>query len=129
MGFPSPAADYEESRISLDEACNTQKASVYLFRSDFTSWREGIKKDAFIVVDFSKRPVDGSIVVCVIEDKFRTKRFRTYPQPHLEDLDRPERKTRLPDRDDTGLEICIRGVVTHIVNDARTGEFDDVPVM
>lgn len=129
MGFPSPATDYIEPRISLDEVCCTHKASTYLFRADFTSWREGIKKEALIVVDFSLKPVDGSIVVCVIESEFRTKRFRTYPRPHLEDLDKPDRKLQLPGPDDTGLEICIRGVVTHVLNDARAGEFDDCPVM
>ncbi|MGU3413792.1 S24 family peptidase [Enterobacteriaceae bacterium C34A] len=129
MGFPSPAADYAEPRISLDEVCATSKASTYLFRADFTSWREGIKKEALIVVDFSAKPVDGSVVVCVIEDQFRTKRFRLHPQPHLEDLDRPERKTKLPGPNDEGMDICIRGVVTYILNDARTGEFDDCPVM
>lgn len=50
-------------------------------------------------------------------------------RPHLEDLDKPERKVQLPGPDDTGLEICIRGVVTHVLNDARAGEFNDVPVM
>ncbi|HEY2452024.1 MAG TPA: S24 family peptidase [Scandinavium sp.] len=129
MGFPSPPTDYEESRISLDEVCGTRRAVTYLFRADFTSWREGIKKEAIIIVDFSRKSIDGSIVACIIDNQFRTKRFRTLPQPHLEDLDHPERKTKLPDLDDTGLEICIKGVVTHFVNDARSGEFDNCPVM
>lgn len=81
-----------------------------------------------MIIDFSLTPVDGSVVVCVIGDQFRTKRFKIYPRPHLEDLDTPERKIPLPRPDDTGLEICIRGVVAHVVNDARTGEFDDVSV-
>lgn len=30
MGFPSPAQDYVENRLSLDEMCNTNGAAVYL---------------------------------------------------------------------------------------------------
>jgi len=129
MGFPSPATDYIEQRVSLDEVCCTQKASTYLFRTDFTSWREGIKKEALVIVDYSLLPVDGSLVVCVVDGIFRTKRYRTHPRPVLEDLDYPDRKTILPDDDEFTSDISIRGVVTFVLNDARSGEFDDCPVM
>lgn len=54
-------------------------------------------------------------------------RLRLYPSRHLQELDRSERMQALPDDHGGGIEI--REVITHIVNDARTGEFDDSPIM
>ncbi|VEC62575.1 DNA repair protein [Escherichia coli] len=48
---------------------------------------------------------------------------------NLEDL-RTGKKEALPKDDDgcTGSN-AVFGVITHIINDARSGEFDDCPVM
>ncbi|HFU9207347.1 TPA: DNA repair protein, partial [Escherichia coli] len=56
-------------------------------------------------------------------------RYRKYPRQHLEDL-RTGKKEALPKDDDgcTGSN-AVFGVITHIINDARSGEFDDCPVM
>lgn len=125
MGFPSPAADYLEHRLSLDHHCNTNNPGVYLFRSSTTSFREGIKSGALLIVDFGATPVDGSIVVCTIEGEFRLMRLRLHPTPYLQHLDRLEQAYALSD----GNDYEIRGVITHILIDARTGEFDESPVI
>lgn len=52
MGFPSPAMDYQESRLSLDSYCKTGRPGVFLFRSDCTSFREGIRQGSLLIVDF-----------------------------------------------------------------------------
>jgi DNA polymerase V len=118
MGFPSPARDYEESRISLDQLCRTGTPGVFMFSSNTHSFREGIKPGALLIVDFGAIPVDGSLVLCVIEQEFRLQRLRLFPAPRLQELDQPELIRHVPDMDDeNGIEI--RGVVTHIVNDAR----------
>ncbi|WP_437749950.1 S24 family peptidase (plasmid) [Enterobacter mori] len=127
MGFPSPAMDYQESRLSLDSYCKTGRPGVFLFRSDCTSFREGIRPGSLLIVDFGARPVDGSLVLCILEDEFRIMRLRLHPARCLQELDRPENVRPLPDNEDEGIEI--RGVVTHIVTDVRSGEFDDVPVI
>lgn len=67
MGFPSPATDYQENRLSLDQHCNTGAPGVFFFRSDTYSFREGIKPGALLIVDFGGTPVDGSLVLCVLE--------------------------------------------------------------
>lgn len=127
MGFPSPAMDYQESRLSLDSYCHTGRPSVYLFRSDCTSFREGIRQGSLLIVDFGSTPVDGSLVLCVLEDQFRIMRLRLYPNRCLQELDKLDQIRALPEDDEEGLEI--RGVITHIVTDARTGEFEDLPVI
>lgn len=127
MGFPSPATDYQESRLSLDQHCNTHSPGVFMLRSDTHSFREGMRSGALLIADFGATPVDGSLVLCIVEDQFRIMRLRLYPTRQLQDLDRLEKTRPLPDDDEEGIEIT--GVITHIVNDARTGEFLDLPVI
>jgi hypothetical protein len=51
------------------------------------------------------------------------------PQPHLENLENGKRE-RLPDKDEVSdTSRPVFGVITYIINDARSGEFDDCPVM
>ena len=127
MGFPSPAMDYQESRLSLDSYCKTGRPGVFLFRSDCTSFREGIRQGSLLIVDFGGTPVDGSLVLCVLEEQFRLMRLRLYPQRCLQELDKLDQIRTLPEDNEEGLEI--RGVITHIVTDARSGEFLDLPVI
>lgn len=53
MGFPSPAADFAEQRISLDERIVSRPAATYFMRAGATHYREGILKGAMLVVDAS----------------------------------------------------------------------------
>lgn len=127
MGFPSPAADFAEDKLSLDRLCNTGAPGVFLFRSDTHSFREAIKPGAKLIVNLGAQSVDGSLVLCVVESEFRLQRLPLCPNPHLEGLDNPESKLPLPRSDEEATKI--RGVATPIVNYARTSEFDDMPVI
>lgn len=82
MGFPSPAQDYVEQRISLDKRIITRPAATYFMRAGATHYREGILSGVLLVVDASLIPCDGSLLVCTDEGEFRIKRYRTHPQPH-----------------------------------------------
>ena len=42
MGFPLPAADYVETRISLDQQLISQPAATYFMRASRSHLREGI---------------------------------------------------------------------------------------
>lgn len=64
MGFPSPAQDYVEQRISLDQRIITRPAATYFMRAGATHYREGILRGALLVVDASLSPCDGSLLVC-----------------------------------------------------------------
>lgn len=126
MGFPSPALDFTEQCISLDQKLISEPGATYILRSADSHWKAGIMCGAYLVVDSSKTPCDGSIVVGTVHAEFRVLRYRKFPTPHLEEIDDPERKFQLlDDFEDDG----VFGVVTWILNDARSGEFDDVPVM
>lgn len=129
MGFPSPAQDYVEERISLDKRLIAHPSATYMMIAGSTYLRAGIIKGAMLIVDSSLIPKDGSLLVCAIDGEFRIMRYRTHPQPYLENLDNGKRE-RLPDRNEASdTSRPVFGVITYIINDARSGEFDDCPVM
>lgn len=129
MGFPSPAADFTETRISLDAQFISHPAATYFMRAGETHYRAGIMAGGLLVVDASLNPCDGSLLVCAIDGEFRIKRYRMHPQPHLENMSNG-RKERLPLDGESGEgSKGVFGVITYIINDARSGEFDDCPVM
>lgn len=60
---------------------------------------------------------------------FGNVRYRTHPQPCLENPENGRRES-LPLKDDVSdTSRPVFGVITYIINDARSGEFDDCPVM
>jgi len=126
MGFPSPAQDYMGEHISFDQLFEMHRPGTYVVQHAFSSVRECIKSGARLVVEMGAKPCDGSLVVCVIDGQFRIKRLRLHPSPRLEHLDRLNEVILL---NDDAEPVEIRGVVKYVVNDARTGEFDDTPVM
>lgn len=129
MGFPSPAQDYVEERISLDKKLIAHPSATYFMKAGATYWREGVMTGALLVVDCSLKPCDGSLLVCSIDNEFRIKRYRTHPEPHLENLENG-RKEFLRIKDEMAdSDRPVFGVITYIINDARSGEFDDCPVM
>jgi len=69
-GFPSPAADYYEPPISLDEHLNIRAAHVYLARVEGDSMRDaGIHDGATLVVDRAIPPRAGHIVVAYVDNQ------------------------------------------------------------
>ena len=126
--FQSPADDYRDDAISLDKEIIRKPSATFFLRFTETSWREGIKKGALLVMDTSLTPVDGSLVICHLNEQIRLLRLRLFPRPNLEELDRPDNKVFITD-DDCEERVVVKGVITFIINDARTGEFDDCPVM
>ncbi|WP_236263632.1 S24 family peptidase [Escherichia coli] len=129
MGFPSPAADYVESRISLDHQLIRHPSATYFMRAADSHHREGILQGALLVVDSSLTPVDGSLLVCAMEGEYRIKRYRKYPRQHLEDLSTGKKEALPVDDDGCTGSNAVFGVITHVINDVRSGEFDYRPVI
>lgn len=125
MGFVSPAQDYIEDRLSLDRKLISKPAATFFMRAGATHYRDGIIQGALLIVDRSIRACDGSLLICSAEGELRIKRYRSYPVPHLVNLENGRQEV-LPDDEDSGV---VFGVITYIINDARLGEFDDCPVM
>ncbi|EPM1536852.1 LexA family transcriptional regulator [Serratia marcescens] len=126
--FASPAADYVERRLSLDEICISKPSATYLLRAAGQALAVGIHADALLVVDSSATPVHGSIIVAAEEGVHVLRRLRLYPNRALEFLDGSGREKEIGYEDsEEGIEVF--GVVIWAVNDMRTCEWDDLPVI
>ncbi|EFE93489.1 S24 family peptidase [Serratia odorifera] len=126
--FASPAADYVEHRLSLDKVCISKPSATYFLKSAGQAMAVGIHADALLVVDSSAKPVHGSIVVVAEMGEYVLRRLRLYPYRALEFLDGSGQERELGNEDsDDGIEVF--GVVTYCVNDMRSCEWDDVPII
>ena len=75
-GFPSPAEDYIEQRLDLNDLLVKNPAATFFVRVNGDSMRgAGINHDDILVVDRSLEPVSGRIVIALIEGEFTVKRL------------------------------------------------------
>lgn len=79
-GFPSPATDYIEEYLSLDEhLIEHQEATFFVRVTGHSMTGFGIHDGDLLVVDRSKEPTDRRIVVAVIDGEFTIKQFCRIP--------------------------------------------------
>ena len=75
-GFPSPADDYIESRIDLNEYLVQHKEATFFLRVRGDSMTGlGILNDDLLVVDRSLPVEDGNIVIAAIDGEFTVKQL------------------------------------------------------
>ena len=76
-GFPSPAEQYVEPPLDLNELLVKRPAATYFVRVSGDSMvGAGINDGDILVVDRSIRPADGDIIVACVDGDFTVKRFR-----------------------------------------------------
>ncbi|MCW0343437.1 Protein UmuD [Pantoea ananatis] len=115
MSFPSPAADYAESRPDLNRLLVSRPHATFFIKADAQYPEQGILKGAMLVVDSSTKPVHGSLVVASPEDEMRLCRVQLAPFPALITVNSSEVLWTFsePDFDERSQ---IFGVVTYVVN-------------
>lgn len=70
-GFPSPSQDWQEDAICLIELLRLDRAASFVFRISGNSMIEaGIYDDDVVVVDRDTRPVEGHIVIAIVDGGF-----------------------------------------------------------
>ena len=75
-GFPSPADDFKEIRISLDkELVKNGDATFYAKVSGDSMINAGLSDGDLIVIDRSLNPEHNKIAVCFIDGDFTVKRI------------------------------------------------------
>ena len=76
-GFPSPADDFKEIRISLDkELVKNKSATFYARVSGESMVGAGLDDGDLLVIDRSLDPENGKIAVCFIDGEFTVKRIK-----------------------------------------------------
>ena len=75
-GFPSPADDFKEIRISLDkELVKNQESTFYARVCGDSMSGAGIDDGDLLVIDKSLSPGNGKIAVCFVDGDFTVKRI------------------------------------------------------
>lgn len=99
-GFPSPAADYYEPPISLDELLNIRAPHVWIVRVQGESMRDaGIYDGGVLIVDRSITARTGQIVLAYVDNQPLVKRLAKAPDDRwLLESAHPDYKTITPDQ-------------------------------
>lgn len=115
MGFPSPAAEYSEQRVDLNELIK-HPVATYFFDVDNDSMKEAfIPPHSKLVVDRSLRPGNGSIVVAVVNGEYVIRRLKVKGTERL--LMADNEKVRPVALAEDGADVW--GVVTYIIINAK----------
>ena len=113
-GFPSPADDCLEERLSLDKYIIKNPSSTFFLKVEGLSMKgAGIYPDDILVVDRSLEPQPGDVIVAVLEGEFTVKRFvKEGGHYYL----KPENTEYTPILLHADLDFMAWGVVTHVIH-------------
>ncbi|WP_064721880.1 LexA family protein [Paenarthrobacter nicotinovorans] len=109
-GYPSPAQDYFDGRIDLNEHLIKDVTSTFVVRVTGQSMEAaGISDGDELIVNRALEPKDGSVVVAVLDGELTIKRLRITPTGVVLQADNPA----FPDIGVAALsELTIWGVAT-----------------
>jgi DNA polymerase V len=111
-GFPSPAQDYVEQTLDLNELCIKRPAATFFVRVDGDSMIDaGIFSNDILIVDRSVKPAHGDVVVAQVNGEFTVKELCLRPTLMLV----PRNKSFEPISFADDSELQIFGVVTNVL--------------
>jgi DNA polymerase V len=114
-GFPSPADDYMEGKLDLNEHLVKHPAATFFVRAaGYSMIKAGIHPGDILVVDRSIEAKHGKIVIAVVDGQLTVKRLHksvqeTYLMPENEEFE--------PIRFEEDSEVVIWGVVTNVLHE------------
>ncbi len=113
-GFPSPADDYVEKTLDLNELLVQKPAATFFVRAQGESMLGvGIHPNDILVVDRSIEAVPGKIVICALNGELTVKRL-------TRDNEQWQLKAENPNYPDIviheELDMVIWGVVTNVIH-------------
>lgn len=114
-GFPSPADDFKQQRISLDKELIKNKEATFFARVSGKSMiNAGLDDNDLLVIDKSIEPVHNKIAVCYLDGEFTVKRLKvTENSVWL----LPENKAYKPIKITEENNFVIWGIVTHVIKE------------
>lgn len=113
-GFPSPADDYVETNLDLNEHLIRHPSATFFVRVSGQSMRDaGIHDGDLLLVDRSVTPLDGHVVIAVLYGELTVKRIRhRMGRLLLEPDNRAYPAIEVPP--EAGFQVW--GVVTHAIH-------------
>jgi len=112
-GFPSPAEDFKEVRISLDkELIQNENATFYARVRGNSMIDANIEDGDLLVIDRSIETRNGKIAVCMIDGEFTIKRLKVEKEQVFL---MPENKNFKPIKVTEENELIVWGIVTYVI--------------
>ena len=113
-GFPSPAEQYVERPLDLNELLVVRPAATYFVRAEGNSMEgAGIRSGDLLVVDRSLEASDGSVIIACVDGEFTVKTLRKSPGGVRLEAANPAYK---PIRFKGEMELRVFGVVTAVIH-------------
>ena len=113
-GFPSPADDYVEKRLDLNELLINKPAATFFVRAEGESMLgAGIHPDDILVVDRSVHAGVGKIIVCALDGELTVKRLRSKEGKLVLAPENPNYPD-IPIKEE--VDMVIWGVVTSVIH-------------
>ena len=115
-GFPSPAQDYIEKTLDLNELCIKRPAATFFVRVEGESMiQAGIYAGDILVVDRSVTAEHGDTVIVAIDGEMTVKELQLRPTVRL--VPRNPAYPAIEIAEGTALDIF--GVVTNVIRNIR----------
>ncbi|NOQ92071.1 MAG: translesion error-prone DNA polymerase V autoproteolytic subunit [Flavobacteriaceae bacterium] len=112
-GFPSPADDFKQQRISLDKEFIKNKEATFFVRVSGDSMvGAGLDDNDLLIVDKSLEPEHNKIAVCFIDGEFTVKRLKVEANGIWLQPENPNYK---PIKITKENNFVIWGIVTYII--------------
>ncbi|APV35075.1 LexA family protein [Acinetobacter soli] len=116
-GFPSPAQDYIDKRLDMNEHLIKNECATFIVKvGSLSMLNAGIDIDDELIVDRSLDAKHQDIVVALIENDFTVKRLMIDESGRWLKAENPDYKNIYFNE---GQELIIWGVVTFILKNAR----------
>lgn len=90
-GYPSPAQDYFDGTLNLSEHLIHDTTSTFVVRVSGSSMEgAGIADGDELIVNRARKPIDGSVVIAVLDGEMTVKRLRVTPSGIVLQAENPE---------------------------------------
>jgi len=112
-GFPSPADDFKEQRLSLDNELVKNKEATFFARVSGQSMiGAGLNDNDLLVIDRSLEPENNKIAVCFLDGEFTVKRLRVTKEEVWLQPENPDYPIIKITQDN---DFVIWGIVTNVI--------------
>ncbi len=112
-GFPSPADDFKQERLSLDDMLVKNKLATFYARVSGQSMiGAGLNDNDLLVIDRSLEPEHNKIAVCFLDGEFTVKRLRVEKDGVWL---QPENANYKPIKITEENQFIIWGIVTNVI--------------
>ncbi|GGK31574.1 SOS-response transcriptional regulator UmuD-like protein [Yeosuana aromativorans] len=112
-GFPSPAEDFKQERLSLDNILVKNKLATFYARVSGQSMiGAGLDDNDLLVIDRSLEPANNKIAVCFLDGEFTVKRLKVVGSDVWLQPENPNYK---PIKITEENNFVIWGIVTNVI--------------